>query len=352
MKVLVTRTDRLGDLVLSLPVFGLLAAADPSVEVHVMVAPASTPLVANDNRLQRVWTWHDGLSPTERRQLQDEIAAENFDAVIMLQYRRALAWLLRRAGVRRRYGPWSQWSSWLLLNRGLRQNRSGGTRHESEFNVQLVQRWLADRGMATADVAISAPQLTLNDEQRRLGQRFRAEEALGASKIVFVHPGSGGSALDWEPMRYAAVANALAKLDGVRVFVTGSGSDSAIVTTVANLLEPAVTTLLDRYELAEFLAVVATGDLMIGPSTGPLHLAAALSVPTLGLFPPVRTMHPDRWGPRGPMLSVSGHILPEVDCPAQRNCRQERCVHYSCMDRIEAGAVVARAQSILGEGVA
>ncbi len=96
------------------------------------------------------------------------------------------------------------------------------------------------------------------------------------------------------------------------------------------------------------LAVLAAADLFIGPSTGPLHLAAALGVPTLGLYPPVRTMHPDRWGPRSFVNPAPRNLMPELDCPARRLCRLERCEHYNCLNELRVEAVLTAAREILG----
>ena len=91
MKVLVTRTDRLGDLVLSLPVFAALKNACPDWEIHAMVAPGAVPLVENDPHLSRVWTWREDLSTAAEQELGDALRTVGFDAAVMLQYRRQLA---------------------------------------------------------------------------------------------------------------------------------------------------------------------------------------------------------------------------------------------------------------------
>jgi ADP-heptose:LPS heptosyltransferase len=351
VKVLVTRTDRLGDLVLSLPVFALLKQACPAWEIHALVAPGSVPLVENDPHLSRVWTWNGDEPEALRRALQTELAACGFDAAVMLQYRRELAVLLRAAGIRRRYGPWSRWSSWLNLNRGRRQNRSGGGRHEMDFNLDLGRCLLADEGVTPPRAVQPLPQLHLCRAQKELAACFRREQAPAASRIAFVHPGSGGSALDWEPARFDEVANVLAADRSCRVFVTGAGSDAPAVGAVSDLLVPAVTVLLDRYPLREFLAVLSTGNLFVGPSTGPLHMASALAVPTLGLFPPVRTMYPDRWGARGEGGVRGRSLLPDVSCPARRDCRGNRCPHYNCLNGIRVETVLAAARDILAQGL-
>jgi ADP-heptose:LPS heptosyltransferase len=97
------------------------------------------------------------------------------------------------------------------------------------------------------------------------------------------------------------------------------------------MLAAEVEVLLDRYPLRDFLGVLSGGDLLIGPSTGPVHMAAALGLATVGLYPPVPTMAPGRWGPRGGLART---LVPEVACPSKRYCYRESCRYYNCLDRI------------------
>lgn len=335
MKVLLTRTDRLGDLVLSLPAVAMLKRARPDWEVHVMVAPACLPLVEQAANLDGVWTWEAGGDGCDTRALSRDLARASFDAAVMLQYRRELALLLRRSGVARLYGPRSRFTSWFLLNRGVRQQRSSSGRHEVELNADLVRALLA-----APDLPVDLPRLELSDRQRDQGDTFRAAYAPEAASVAFVHPGSGGSALDWQPGRFANVANELAARPGWQVFVTGAGGDAALVEAVAADLRPEVRVLLDAFTLREFLGVLAAGDVLVGPSTGPLHMAPALGLAAVGLYPPVATMAPSRWGPQGRWVDS---LVPAVDCPAVRTCRGPRCPLFNCLNDIAVTDVVAAA---------
>ena len=338
MRVLVTRTDRLGDLVLSLPVLDHLHRTHPDWDLQVMVAPACVPLVENHPAVSAVWTWHEFMSASEKADLIFRLCRAEFDAALLLQYRRELAQLLKKAGIARRHGPWSKPSSWFLLNRGTWQSRSRGHDHEADYNLALATRLAGTGGDAPL------PVIHLADGQRQSGVDFRARDAAGADTVVLVHPGSGGSALDWLPARYAGVANALAAQTGFRVFITGAERDRTMVEYVASYLTDEVTVLLGKYDLRQFLGVLSGADLLIAPSTGPLHLAAALGVGAVGLYPPVRTMSPERWGPRGRFTAT---VVPEVTCPARRLCVEDRCRLYNCMDAVYERDVLAAALDLV-----
>ena len=98
-----------------------------------------------------------------------------------------------------------------------------------------------------------------------------------------------------------------------------------------------------RYDLPEFLGVLSGGDVMVAPSTGPLHLAAALGLAAVGLYPPVVTMSPERWGPRGPWVRA---VTPPVSCPARRVCTGARCEYFNCMNLIGTEEVLAEANDL------
>ncbi len=347
MKVLVTRTDRLGDLVLSLPVFEFIKERRPDWQLHAMVGQASVPLVENDPHIDAVWTWTGSETEAESRNLVDKLQREEFDAAVVLLYRQDLARLLKKAGIPRRYGPLSKGSSWFLLNRGSWQSRSRGHRHEMEHNLHLARRltdgWRSQ--FQDSDSGFPEPRLHLTDGQVEIGQAFRRDETEGADTVVLIHPGSGGSALDWEPERFAGVANTLNRRPRWRVFITGSAADSTVVAKVAVHLDEGIRLLLDRFSLREFMGVLAAADLFIGPSTGPLHMAAAVGCATVGLYPPVVTMSPERWGPRG---VSSRALVPQVVCPARRVCLEEKCILYNCMNRIFDGEVVEASLEAVG----
>ena len=70
--------------------------------------------------------------------------------------------------------------------------------------------------------------------------------------------------------------------------------------------------------MPQFLAFIAAADGLVAGSTGPLHLAAALGRHALGLYPPIRPMHPGRWAPLGPHADYLVFDKPNcADCRAQ-----------------------------------
>jgi ADP-heptose:LPS heptosyltransferase len=74
----------------------------------------------------------------------------------------------------------------------------------------------------------------------------------------------------------------------------------------------------------------------VAGSTGPLHLAAALGRHALGLYPPIKPMHPGRWAPVG--LHAGFMVFDRPNC---EDCRRQPAA-CTCIRAIEAAAVAAR----------
>jgi heptosyltransferase III len=339
MKVLIARCDRLGDLVLALPAFDWLHQVRPTWEIHALVAPQTVPLIEHHPAIEAFHTW-DG---TDSAALVQRISGECYDAVVVLQYRAELVRMLKKAGIKKRYGPWSKPTSWLLLNRGTWQRRSRRMRHESDFNLELVRGLV---GREKIEASARFPRLHLSETQRELGRRFRREESPEADMVVFVHPGSGGSALDFPASRFAEVANELTANRGWRVFLTGSHSDRPTIDSMAAYLDERVGVLVERYPLRDFLGILSAGDLIIAPSTGPLHAASALDLAAVGIYPPAPTMSPVRWGPLGRWVRT---VCPPLDCPARRHCLMAGCLSYNCLELITPRTVIEAATALAAE---
>ncbi len=325
MKVLIARTDKLGDLILSLPVFAYLKDKYPRWEIHVMVAPEAVPLVENNPHLKSIWTWSPDMSVGQLQDLKNRLQTEEFDIGILLHYKRELATLFWSAGIKPRYGPRSSFSSWFLLNKGIRLSDSCNTWHQVDCNLKLICD-LLENDFKQGEVP--NPELYPTDGLLEVGRKFRKLEAPLAETVIFIHPGSGDKVLDWDPERFAGVANVLAGKSGCQVFITGEGVDRPFISDLEPRLKTEVTVLLDRYNLRDFMGVLSAGDVFIGPLTGPLHMAAALGLATVGLFPPIPSLKAHRWGPKG-FWNID--LQPSVECPVQSTCLGTDCSHYNCM---------------------
>lgn len=122
------------------------------------------------------------------------------------------------------------------------------------------------------------------------------------------------------------------------MFVTGTAAEGEeLAAWLAHHAAFLAADLTGQLSLPQLLAFVAATDGLVAGSTGPLHLAAALGRHALGLYPPIRPMHPGRWAPLGPRAEF---IV--FDKPRCEDCRTQPAA-CACIRAIEPAAVAARA---------
>jgi len=285
-RILVLRNDRIGDLVLALPL--VQALKDAGAFVGVLAAPYTVDLLRSDPRVDALVV--DGPAAL------DQIRTGAFDTALVLWANWRNAWLIRRSGIPERIGPSLRPFSWLFTRR-LDLRRSRGATHESDLNF--------DFGRALGlECPVPEPRLHLAAEAAHTARAWLKKNGpAGKGPLVFLHPGSGGSAQPWPAERFAALGLELRKSHQARVVVSGGPGDSSAVEACAAGLGRGTVRCCDL-DLAPFAALLGEAALFVAGSTGPLHLAAAQGTPVLGLYPPLRAMSPLRWGPRGSRRAV------------------------------------------------
>jgi len=158
-----------------------------------------------------------------------------------------------------------------------------------------------------------------------------------------VHPGMGGSALNWPTDHYHTFISELAAKE--TVVITGTLADTSYLAPLKESLgsHPRMRWLDGQLNGLELLTLLASARTITAPSTGVLHLAASTGRPTLGIFSPVRVQHPQRWGPQGPKTSV---VMPGGFCPGEHSCLEHRCHRFPCMNEVQPDEARAALEAI------
>jgi ADP-heptose:LPS heptosyltransferase len=134
---------------------------------------------------------------------------------------------------------------------------------------------LAGAGMTTVtpNIAITAQDL---DEASRVVQE-------GKMPLVALHPGASDPRRRWPTGKFAAVGDALAAA-GARVVVTGTRDEQELVTAVVDAMRADAQNLSGRLSLGGLAALFARCRVVVSNDSGPLHLAAAVGAPTVGIY--------------------------------------------------------------------
>ena len=329
--ILVARTDKIGDLLLSLPVFQVLKESFPDARLTALVSPYAREIVQGHPAVDGVELLDEGENLVG---LAGRLKVVNPDVFIALYPRPFQAWAAWLARIPVRIGSGYRWYS-SLYNERIYVHRSACDRHEVEYNLDLVK----PLGLDPAAPAIQFP---LSGEERTSARDLLIEKGIRpGTRYVVVHPGHKGSALNWKPERYGEIIAHLSQQKNLRVLVTAGPDEAQLISQVTALHgslppEQKPVTLIGECGLRQLAAVYEGALCFLSGSTGTMHLAAAVGTPTVSLFCPIPATTPVRWGPWGNESTV---LMPKnLECP---DCLVGRCSKHDPMDAITGAEVFA-----------
>ena len=272
-----SRCDRLGDLILSLPALGLLRQAGAERRT-LHCAPYARDIgdwALSNGLATGLWVAGEplpaGTIPKDTSFLALQHSAPTASAA------RAFAW-------KRSLGPRSKLSTLWTYNRTVRQSRSRVEKSEMAYNLDLVRAFCADQN-TTAPAFDPLPALIVPES-------WRSPEPSPEMVLVV---SNRGSAANWPVERYIEVARASRK----EVHYLVSGIDAEERAAKLRELEPSARIIRDFPRIRDLIAYLAGAGEVVSSSTGPLHIAHAAGVPVTGIYPRKRVESFDRWRPHG-----------------------------------------------------
>ncbi|MBA2777888.1 glycosyltransferase family 9 protein [Billgrantia kenyensis] len=302
LRILVVRNDKLGDFMLAWPALACLKATVPAARISVLVPSYTAPLA-------RLCPWVDeviidpGTGKAAKQALLDRLRRERFSAMLTLYSTPRIGWLGWRAGIPCRVAPATKWAQ-LFYNHRVIQRRSRSAKPEYLYNIELAEALLTALGH-TLKPRPSPPFWPLKpDSIEAQREEIASELDLDASRPwLFLHAGSGGSAVNLSTAQYAKLAAAIDSrltATGIQahwVLTAGPGEEQTAL-SLSNTLSTAglhAAVLPSRQRLEDFALALAAADLFIAGSTGPLHIAGCLNRPTAGFYPARRSATSLRW---------------------------------------------------------
>ncbi len=340
-RVLLSRTDRIGDFILTLPVLEAMKR-HIGIDFAVLCRESVAPLLEGNPHCGRAIPIRQGDSP--QRTLR-AIREGQFDCLLVLVNDPTIRKLLPELRhIPNRIGPLSKLQTLLHYTHPILQKRSKSIKNEAEYNMDMLR--LFDR---KTDWKIR-PKLYLNEaEIKETRCRFSAPFRSPKPKIV-LHAGMGGSALNWPEFRYQKLIERLVELDNV-VILTGAGreerkANERFIGSLNGRFKDRAFNLAEQVNLRQLAALISQSDLFIGPSTGPTHIANAVGTPIVAFYPPVTVQSSVRWGP---YLADAALFVPDVPCGRKYRCAGEACGFYCCMERISVETVLQKVMEIIGK---
>ncbi|MFO7870645.1 MAG: glycosyltransferase family 9 protein [Kiritimatiellia bacterium] len=326
--VLFVRLDRIGDMVLTTPMFQAVKNAFPDCTLQVLCAGYGAAVIENNPCIDRILALPDDRK--SRREMLRTLRGQKPDLVIdpSLDVNPASALLSRRLSPKYSIGFAVAGKETLhsLPCPAARENK-----HLTEHHEDLLQRLgCSARG--------TLPRIYLTDDEKTAAQALIEKHGLKPKDtIVALHPGGHYASQRWFPDRFAAVADALIESPGVHILIFQGPGDSDDVAKIQKAMRgsPVV---MPPMDFRSFMACLSMCDLLLCNNSGPLHIAAALGVPTVSTMGPTLAR---RWWPVGPNHIV---LRKELKCMP---CKTGTCQSLECMNRVKPKEMTDGAREFL-----
>ncbi|MCX8081607.1 MAG: glycosyltransferase family 9 protein [Bacteroidia bacterium] len=309
--VCISRTDAIGDVILTIPLAGYLKQLKPDLTITFLCSDYTQDVVRCSTHITEVLTVS---------RLNDIFRGTLPDAVIHVFPRLDLAKFFFDQKIFYRIGTSHRWFHWIFCNRRVNFSRRNSSLHESELNFHLISPFglkMPPKEAIKDLYGFSLPSgYFVPHEIEKILQK----------PYIILHPRSRGSAREWSEENFITLAMLLHGA-GYQVLVCGTDKEKQFLQNLPR--QEFVIDLMGKLSLKEYIALICGAEGLVAASTGPLHIASMAGIKAAGLYPSLRPMHAGRWGPVG-KKACAFFFEKEEGC--QKCIKSHTC---ECINRIE-----------------
>jgi heptosyltransferase-2 len=330
-KILLRGPNWVGDAVLAIPAMKAIRNAYPQAEVTLLVRPWVAGVFSSAPFIDRVWSEPRPGGLMDWIRLSGSIRAKGFDLALLFPNSFESAAMAFFGRVPQRVGYATDGRSWLLTQ----SIKPGGSkRHQIHYYLELASA-------VSASVEHPSIEIEASLEERSQARKLLASAGIAADrKFLVLNPGAAyGSAKRWGEDRFAEAGDTLASEFDMDVAIVGSETERSIAERVQALMRCRVTVLNGKTSLETLIGVISESSLVVTNDSGPMHISAALGVPTVAVFGATDDIVTGPWGRRTRIVKEP------VDCSP---CMLRECpIDHRCMTRVSADAVARAARELM-----
>jgi ADP-heptose:LPS heptosyltransferase len=321
---IISRTDNIGDVILTLPMTGVLKQKYPDCYIYFLGQQYTKPIIECCRHVDRFLNWTEikKLPFNEQVVFFESLSA---DEIIHVYPVKEIAQLSKAAKIPIRTATRNRFYHWLYCNRLIKLSRRNSNLHEAQLNLKLLSEIQTDN-MDLNDISSFYGFQPINPLNKDL-QRYIIPHKIN----LILHPQSKGSAREWGLENYADLIKSLPQ-EKYNILLTGTEEEGLHYRKMLVFPYPFVHDLSGQLSLQELISLINAVDALVACSTGPLHIAASLNKLAIGIYPPIRPMHPGRWSPVGKNVHVlvldkeCNQCRKTLDCQCIRSIKSEQVI--------------------------
>jgi ADP-heptose:LPS heptosyltransferase len=332
-RIILSRTDSIGDVVLTFPMCSWIKQNFPETELIFLGKEYTKPVIDSCSVIDKFINWDEikGLPSSEKimffRGLQ-------VDTILHVFPNKEIAVLAKKAKIRNRIGTSHRIFHFLTCNYRVDFSRKKSNLHEAQLNFELLRPLGLMHIPSWESISISTNYWNIENQDlpKEIDEFIKSQK-----KIVILHPKSQGSAKEWPIEKYIDLAKELVKLENLVIF-TGTENEGKLFRSKI----PSSSYILDstgKLTLNQLMNLISKSSVLVACSTGPLHIAGISGIQAVGLFSSMRPIHPGRWKPLGALSKAIVHDSACPICSKKKECPCiEKILVETILEEIKKGA--------------
>ncbi len=333
LKILLSRLKFIGDIVLTTPVIEAVREKYSGAEIHYLGDKFGVNLLRNNPGLDRIIPYNfEAPSAIEQMRISLTLRKEKYDVAVDLFGNPRSAIAIYLSGAKMRIGGNFGWRGKTYTHPMVIRERMTA--------VAFHLRYLRPLGI---DESYRQPRIFITDSEAAEAKTYLASAGInGTRPVVGLHIGATWPAKVWPPDNFARLSDLLTEWYGADVVVTYGPKDTAYLAGFTTAARRNFKSIPPR-ELRNLAALISCCDAYVSNDAAPMHIAAAVGTPTVGIFGPGE---PDIWFPYDRKL---GHVAlkKDIDCCHRDFCKLTGDDHLRCMKLITPEEVYETVGQIL-----
>ncbi len=317
MRILLSRTDNIGDVVLTLPMAGLIKEKYPEAKVLFLGKKYTENIITCCKNVDEFIDWSEISKLSDKEQVKF-FANKNIDVFVHVFPNKHLAKVARKARIKVRIGTSHRVFHYFNCNRLENFSRKKSDLHEAQLNTKLLKSLGIDVTPNYNDLSKYIGFTNIPNLSDKWTQLLSTTK-----KNVILHPKSNGSAQEWGLDNFQKLVKLLVDSGKAKVFLTGTEDEGKIFRDKLFYNNDNLVDLSGQMTLMELISFISNVDTLVAASTGPLHIAGVCGIQTIGLYPTTPPIHAGRWSPIGKNINIC-----DINIINNTN-KYNRCEHIS-----------------------
>jgi lipopolysaccharide heptosyltransferase II len=312
MRILFITLSNIGDVILTLPVLGVLLRSFPKSQISVLTGPRAKQVFEQDPRINELFIYDKRGRLLEKLSLMNDLRKRKFDLAIDLR------------------------NSMIPFFAAIKQNATlfsktpKGITHKGKIHLQRIQ----SLGLKIKDALL---EVYIGPEEAKFADSLKQQ---AGSKYIVVAPGARSHIKRWKKDGFTEVCRRLANDFQAKIVLMGDEQDREVTRDIANSLSGKIIDLAGKTSIKQAAAVLKSAGLLITNDSALLHLGCNVGVPVVAVFGPT---DPKKYGPTGRQDAV---VRKKMKCSP---CQRPQCKKgdMACMNDLSADEVYKAAKNIL-----